>query len=884
MKLVLRLLGLLFVFAFLLATSISIALYYYEDEVKQFVVKSLNQQIRTEIKVSSIDLTFWNSFPHASVVFHDVVIHAVDAKQDTLLAAQKLGAQFNLLELYKRQYRLTGLQVENGQCKMIVDNSGRENYIFWESDSSQESSFQIDLERVKLENMQFRYDHYPNAIHLNFFIDKTALKGRFAKSIFELDIKASLEEVQIKNGDWTLVNQRSIKLISTGQVNDEEEFVAFQNAALSVDEMNFMLDGSIGYDQESQLLLNLKVENTSLEKALSLLPPHFRKSLAAYSVKGNASVMGKIKGSLSADKQPAYHIDFNVVEGGFKHQNSGFHFRELSLSGSVNNGKAHTIEETEINIEKLNTEFEGGQIRLAGRLKNLQQPQYELQSKLNFSFTDLIRFFEMEGWASKKGEINSEIKMSGKLKKASEFTLVDWKQAKVEGEMKLRELAFNYPGLSQAFSQLNGQISFQNNALQVDELSFNYGDNKMETKGRVNNLVGYLAEENETLLLDLELKSPALKIDDFLERDSTTNQENERGKIKIYLEPNIASLQYGKHKLKNFRSQVLWDAPRLDLRNTTFQYLDGQVQGDFFLREKSKGYRTYAKADLQNIDIKKLFNEFENFNQETVKSDHLEGTVTASIDYAANWSKKWKFDSKSLKVEANAMIQNGALINFKPLEKLSNYVELDELQNVRFKTLQNQILIQDERLHIPRFTVLTSALNLELEGTHTFSNQIDYRFELLLNEILGKKVKKPQNNEFGYVEDDGLGRTKVFMRMQGDLEDPNVSYDTEQLKSHLKQEVQKEKQTIKKLLNEEFGFFKKDSLSSKDLNNEEKKKSPFTVEWDEAQEKKSTQKTEKQTIPKLEEEKKADKKSKFGKFIDKIAQPNEDEYVEPKEN
>ena len=165
-----------------------------------------------------------------------------------------------------------------------------------------------------------------------------------------------------------------------------------------------------------------------------------------------------------------------------------------------------------------------------------------------------------------------------------------------------------------------------------------------------------------------------------------------------------------------------------------------------------------------------------------------------------------------------------------------------------------------------------------MEGTHQFNNQVDYRFTLLLDQILGKKAKKPKDSEFGYVEDDGLGKTQLFLRMKGDLNDPDISYDKQQLGKHLKKEVKEEKQEIKAILKQEFGLFKKDT-TLKSPTKEENTQALFEIEWDEDPEKVEQKKVE----GRKEEEKKSEKKGKFGKFIDKIAKPNEDEYVSPQD-
>jgi hypothetical protein len=54
-----------------------------------------------------------------------------------------------------------------------------------------------------------------------------------------------------------------------------------------------------------------------------------------------------------------------------------------------------------------------------------------------------------------------------------------------------------------------------------------------------------------------------------------------------------------------------------------------------------------------------------------------------------------------------------------------------------------------------------NALNLNLSGTHTFDNVLDYKIKLSLSELLSKK-RKSQNNEFG---EEDLKTRKTYERM-----------------------------------------------------------------------------------------------------------------------
>ena len=106
--------------------------------------------------------------------------------------------------------------------------------------------------------------------------------------------------------------------------------------------------------------------------------------------------------------------------------------------------------------------------------------------------------------------------------------------------------------------------------------------------------------------------------------------------------------------------------------------------------------------------------------------------------------------------------------------------------------------------------------------------------------MLGKKSRKAkiENTEFGVIEDDGLGMW-LFLTMTGTVDSPIIKYDKKGYLQKIGADFREEKQTLKQILNEEFGWFKKDTTiteKKKDKNKKKKEKfgdDYFIIEWDE---------------------------------------------------
>jgi hypothetical protein len=129
----------------------------------------------------------------------------------------------------------------------------------------------------------------------------------------------------------------------------------------------------------------------------------------------------------------------------------------------------------------------------------------------------------------------------------------------------------------------------------------------------------------------------------------------------------------------------------------------------------------------------------------------------------------------------------------------------------------------------------SSAFNISLSGTHHFDNTFSYKTKILLSEVLAGKTNriKTGTKEFGEIEDDGFGKTSLYLSIDGNTDDYKVSYDTKTAMQEVKKNLNNEKKELKKILNQELGLFRKDTstYSSDNLSN----KNQFKIIWDESQ-------------------------------------------------
>jgi hypothetical protein len=165
-------------------------------------------------------------------------------------------------------------------------------------------------------------------------------------------------------------------------------------------------------------------------------------------------------------------------------------------------------------------------------------------------------------------------------------------------------------------------------------------------------------------------------------------------------------------------------------------------------------------------------------------------------------------------------VKQGELINFKPLESLSNFVKIKDLSHIKFSKLENEIKIKEEVISIPNMEIKSNAVSLLISGEHKFNQEYNYKISLLLSELLAKRFRSKSTN-FNTSDTLSPVKTNLQLKMTGNKDDMNISFEKTKIKENIKNEIRKEVINIKKIISEE--------MQNKDIVEET---DDIEIEWD----------------------------------------------------
>lgn len=812
---------------------------FYEDEVKNYILTEINNNLNTKIDIEEINFSVFKKFPYASLEFKNVRADEVieKKKKADLFKIKSIYFQFNIIDIIKKNYVIKKIAVENGFINLKIDKKGNDNFHFWKKDtSSVESSFKVELSKLVFENISLSTVNDFKKLDFLILVDQLNLSGNFSDKDYTLktDAKLLLQQLNSNNQKW--IKNKKIKLSTSLAVNQESGKYTIKNGNIAIEDLNFNLSGNF-IDKENSTVLNIVSEgdNLSIESIFSLFPPEQQEKLKSYKTKGNITYKSTIKGNYSFTENPDFEASFNVSNGEIFEKTSELSLTQLSVKGNFINKKGSL---TKLILQNFNANFGAGHINGDYTITDFNNPFIEFKSVANIDILSAKSFFKLDTLEVANGQLDLNIAYSGYIREITNIKAQDLQQLKATGQVRITNGDFklvNYPYL---LTGLNSSFQFNNNEISIDSLITNINNSYISLEGSFKNLLAYLFIDDQKLLVNATFYSKKIILDELLLDESSTKKDtvytlNLPGNLSFNLNARVDTFMFRKFKAENFTAQLRLQNKQFTATNVNFNAMHGKISGDFTLDDTAPDEITMtSSADIKTINIRELFNQFENFGQEYFIEDNINGVTTTTVQFASVWNKKLELNKDKLYVLADLTIYKGELINYKPALALGKFIEISELDDIKFSTLHTQIEIKNQLINIPKTEIKSSALDLTISGTHSFDNVIDYRFKLLMNDVLWKKAKskKKENSEFGYIEDDGLGKAVLFLHMTGTVKNYKITYDTKSLKEKWSDDIKEEKRTLKQILKDEFGWFKKDSTLT---DPKKPKKDGFLIEWEE---------------------------------------------------
>lgn len=811
----------------------------YEDKIEKLVITEINKNLEARVNVGDISFSVLKDFPFATLQFKDVIIVKNEKREnDTLLHAGSLFLNFNIIDLIRKNYILKHIAIKDASLNLQVYSDDTDNFhLFKTREDTVQSSFSLNLNRVNLNNVQIIYVNDLSDQDYSIIAKDIFLKGLFSETNYSLKIDGDVLIRHLFSGRNQYLSDQDAHLEIDLNVDEVNKIYSLEKGKIHFDDLYFYVDGSVKHNEkDNDINLEITGQDQDLSSFIQKLPEEYKSQFNNITAKGRFFANAGISGKFGREMNPHLNVEFGFERGKIIHNKTSVSLDDVSFEGSFNNGTNNSPESSIIMINNFSAGLRKGIIKGSFELSDLIKPQISFVADCELDLGDLQDFIELDTIKSINGKLEIKISYKGKLKSIEDLNPKDLISSTTSGQMIIHDMSCQLKGDDKIYSNINADMSFNNNDLLVNRLDLRVSGSDFMIQGYFRNFLPFIFIQDENLLVEAELNSSEVKLDKLLARDPGNIDKGYElhfsEKVEFDIAINIEKLSFQKFQAENISGRLIMDDKILNVSSLYFQAEDGvtraagQIDGT-----KSDKLFIYCDASIRDVNIKKLFYEFGNFGQTGLTDENIRGIVDANIEFSGMWTSSFKVDPSSIYTKADLIIENGALIDYPPLMSLSDHIKDADLTKVNFSTLQNQIEIKDKQINIPEMEIESDAIDISASGTHKFNNEINYHLKVLWSELRSRK-SKDEEGEFGVVIDDGLQKNTLFFVITGTLDDPVIKYDKKGLKDKIVSDLKKEKKKLKEIFREEFSG--KDSI--KEIEKQRIKKQEegeFIIEWEE---------------------------------------------------
>lgn len=801
---------------------ISGSLYLFKDRIIGVVISEVNTHLKVPVSVSEVDLAFWGSFPNLSIDFKNVYIQDAfenAAFRDTLLFTERIRLKFNPVDLWNKNYHVKAIEISPGTLNLRINKDGKVNYdIFKPSESKSTTTFDLKLEKIELENVRFAYENKLTKQFYNTKFIESTLAGDFSASKFSVVAVGNAKVLRAKSGEVTLLRNKSLKYDLKVDVDTEKGLFSLPKAIINVAGLPFEINGKVDPDS---LAFRVQSKDIQLADVVNKFSLSATDDIKKFKGDGLVDFDLAINGAVESTEPTTITCDFGVENGSLTEPYQGLKIREINVEGKYSNEGG--VQDEFLELRKLHFKTAGGPFNGNIRMTEFENPLIEGNASGNIDLNVAHAIFKFPVIETVNGAISVNTDFA--VQSVTETGTVDIR--KCDGNVVMRNVWLKLLDDKRTFESINGSVFLRGSEAGIQNASLKVGSSDLKVDGLFSNIYDYLKGKSP-LLTDIDIESNNLKIEDL----GTTTKEEKIEESRIYVIPDdisgsvkltVGTLRYEQHIFSNILGKMQIQKRRLHFPQLSLVNAEALVSGALVIEEKLPEIFTItAQIATKNLKFKPLFKEWDNFEQSVLTDQNISGRAEAELYFYAPFDLRTGIIMKSIDAKLDLRVFDGQLKNVSSFNDITQSLKTSsgklvlgkrnidlleqKLGSISFNTLENSILIKDGILRIPKMHIGSTALDMDVSGTHSFENEIDYRFIFRFRDLMAND----RDSEFGQVIDDGTG-IKMYMRMHGTLDNPIIEWDNSSRKEQAKENREQAKKDAKSILKSEFGLFQKDT-------------------------------------------------------------------------
>lgn len=704
------------------------------------VSKSVSEKLKGQAAIKDIGINFLVNFPYVTLRLDEITLRdsMYAVHHHDLLKARKLFISATTFQLLKGEIHPSKIVIENAQIFLFTDGRGYTNKYILSSDSkdTSKSNYSSYPGRIILKSTRIIYNDVPKRKLHDLFARKLTfdISNSGEALSFKLKIDAAVNSLAFNLRKGSYIKGKVLRGDFKMRFDTLQKLLTINDAALRIGGQPFKLNATFHLDSTKKYKLQLATTNIPFRRAATMLTTTVSKKLDSVDFARPINLSADIVGRTVYRDTPLVVIKFDTKNNSLTTPQGNFD--SCSFAGSFTNQVSDTLsrndENSAIRISGLKASWEGVPVVSEQiHIVNFRHPVITCDIQANTELTKLDELIGSESFQFTKGDARTKIYYHGPVGDSADVSPY------ISGSFSFSNADMEYLPRRIKLTNFNGDIIFDSSDIRLKDLKGKVQQSPIEINAEIKNFFSLMNIDPGKLELTSRIYMPSLDVQEFKSLlGQRSKSATRKGKARLAkLSKSIdqfmdlcnmnTSLRADKVTYKKFtatdvKGNVLLTTNTWKFNNVSLNHADGSLGLDGALESvQGNTSRLNLDAKLQNINISKLFNAFNNFGLDDISSKNIRGVLNTNISLTGIMDNNASLQPASLNGTIDLSLKKGELIDFEPLQKMSFFLlKKRDFSNLEFAELKNRFQLQGQSIIINSMEVQSTALSMFVEGLY----------------------------------------------------------------------------------------------------------------------------------------------------------------------
>lgn len=729
------------------------AITFYKKELTELLITQAKTTYGLNIKIEDTKVSLFENWPNATIELTNVsACSDLCAKSaPPIFQAQSISVSFNLIKLLNKTFVVNSVSLHHGAISLLKDKNGNTNYKLIESTDTAKKGggVQFNLHKINVTDIKLDFKNEERDKHIGILFRRNTIRVNSEGKLVNANITGNLkiEELLFKPSKGPfLKNAEAIVYLNTTIYLSHKSFFVDETSYAIIDEEKYSLVSFVQLNEEKKLTLKINVPAADFKKGVRLMNTKIRHDLAKITVTNPVAIQATIIAPIGKSADPELYISMSGKNNNITIGNTSIPYNQVSFTGYLRSmgdkGQTTDLTNGAVVFNDIKGFVYDHPFTANVSIDDLKDPKIKIKADINIQGSK-VKFkpgtdFILDGVCLANVDYSGDIAHlnSNEFLNAPQQLIINVGFKNFSYRTATDQPAYVINGNAEG---LNKNISFK--GLKLETVGGNF-----TIDGSATDFVPYVFGKQNGFSANIQAFTNFMDLTPLIAKSFNSDSKSS--------EPPKVSKQDMKDAMEGaFHFAIGMKAQKLVIRNliatdayAEMNYANKTIEitkldmkacnGTLAATGKLRNFTTLqANLNIKNMEVRTMFEQFEDFGQKTISSKKLQGTISLTAMMKGRLNEKFQLQAPDLEGEVQLKLKDGHLLDFEPLQNISTYFRNRDFKDITFSEINQTFKIKGTEMNIQNLEIASSVLNLYIDGIYSFQGETDLNLRIPFNNL-----------------------------------------------------------------------------------------------------------------------------------------------------